>query len=49
MVCLDEDGRVIRPALLWNDTRSAGAARELTAELGGPQAWAKANSKKVFK
>ncbi|MBA9006206.1 xylulokinase [Thermomonospora cellulosilytica] len=42
MVCLDEDGRVIRPALLWNDTRSAGAARELTAELGGPQAWAKA-------
>ncbi|MGR6963910.1 xylulokinase [Geodermatophilus sp. URMC 61] len=42
MVCLDEDGAVVRPALLWNDTRSAGAARELTAELGGGQAWAEA-------
>ena len=21
-VCLDEDGHVVRPALLWNDTRS---------------------------
>ncbi|SDN40407.1 xylulokinase [Geodermatophilus siccatus] len=42
MVCLDEDGAVVRPALLWNDTRSAGAARELTAELGGGQAWADA-------
>ena len=26
MVCLDEAGQVVRPALLWNDTRSAGAA-----------------------
>lgn len=34
MVCLDESGEVIRPALLWNDTRSAGAARDLIAELG---------------
>ena len=42
MVCLDEDGAVVRPALLWNDTRSADAARELTAELGGGQAWAEA-------
>src|SRR5919206_1040777 len=42
MVCLDEDGAVVRPALLWNDTRSAGAARELTTELGGGQAWAEA-------
>ncbi len=25
MVCLDESGEVIRPALLWNDTRSARA------------------------
>ena len=32
MVVLDERGRVIRPALLWNDTRSASAARELIAE-----------------
>jgi xylulokinase len=35
MVCLDEAGEVVRPALLWNDTRSAAAARELVAELGG--------------
>jgi xylulokinase len=35
MVCLDERGDVVRPALLWNDTRSAGAAAELLAELGG--------------
>lgn len=39
MVCLDADGRVVRPALLWNDTRSAGAATELIDELGGPAAW----------
>ena len=48
MVVLDEDGRVVRPALLWNDTRSAGAAVDLIAELGdgdevrGRQAWADA-------
>jgi xylulokinase len=42
MVCLDEAGRVVRPALLWNDTRSAGAAADLTDELGGPRAWAEA-------
>ncbi len=34
MVCLDERGEVIRPALLWNDTRSAGAAEALTCERG---------------
>lgn len=39
MVCLDEAGEVVRPALLWNDTRSARAALDLTDELGGPQAW----------
>jgi xylulokinase len=42
MVCLDESGGVVRPALLWNDVRSAGAARELLSELGGGQAWADA-------
>ena len=42
MVCLDEDGQVVRPALLWNDTRSAGAAEDLVAELGGGSAWADA-------
>ena len=34
MVVLDADGRVIRPALLWNDTRSAQAAKDLIAEVG---------------
>ena len=42
MVCLDERGDVVRPALLWNDIRSAGAATELVADLGGPAAWAHA-------
>ena len=39
MVVLDENGEVVRPALLWNDTRSAGAAADLIEELGGAQAW----------
>ncbi|MFI6476840.1 xylulokinase [Nonomuraea sp. NPDC050663] len=42
MVCLDASGEVVRDALLWNDTRSAQAATDLVAELGGPQAWADA-------
>src|SRR5688572_12311738 len=42
MVCLDEQGHVVRPALLWNDTRSAPAASALVEELGGGQAWADA-------
>lgn len=48
MVCLDADGRVVRDALLWNDTRSAGAALDLIEELGdgdpalGAQRWAEA-------
>ena len=42
MVALDASGEVVRPALLWNDTRSAGAAADLVAELGGPGAWADA-------
>ena len=40
MVALDEDGTVVRPALLWNDTRSAPQARALVEELGGPRVWA---------
>src|SRR5215204_283433 len=39
---LDGAGEVVRPALLWNDTRSAGAAVDLIAELGGPRNWADA-------
>ncbi|GAA0375797.1 xylulokinase [Acrocarpospora corrugata] len=42
MVCLDADGEVVRPALLWNDTRSAQAARDLIEELGGPEKWSEA-------
>lgn len=34
MVALDADGRVVRDALLWNDTRSAGAASDLIAQFG---------------
>ncbi|AQY00616.1 MULTISPECIES: xylulokinase [Microbacterium] len=37
LVALDESGRVIRDALLWNDTRSAGAAAELIAEYGATE------------
>src|ERR1039457_1280097 len=40
MVVLDDAGDVIRPALLWNDLRSAAAARALIAERGGPAWWA---------
>ncbi|GAA1042248.1 xylulokinase [Virgisporangium ochraceum] len=39
MVCLDGSGEVVRPALLWNDTRSAPAAADFVTELGGPRAW----------
>ncbi|HSO70066.1 MAG TPA: FGGY family carbohydrate kinase, partial [Arachnia sp.] len=35
MVALDASGEVIRPALLWNDTRSAEAARQLREEFDG--------------
>jgi xylulokinase len=48
MVVLDADGNVIRPALLWNDNRSAPSAEALITELGegsrdtGAQAWADA-------
>ena len=38
MVALDESGEVIRPALLWNDTRSAAQAESLNSEMGGNQA-----------
>ena len=48
LVCLDQHGQVIRPALLWNDTRSAGAATDLVSDLGdgapevGARRWAEA-------
>ena len=43
-MCLDDAGAVVRPALLWNDTRSAAAAVDLVTEFGGAQAWADAMS-----
>jgi xylulokinase len=39
LVALDQDGQVVRPALLWNDTRSGKAAAQLVDELGA-EAWA---------
>ncbi|HEY9438960.1 MAG TPA: FGGY family carbohydrate kinase, partial [Streptomyces sp.] len=39
LVVLDRSGRPLRPALLWNDTRSAPQAAALTAELGSADAW----------
>ncbi|WP_045731619.1 xylulokinase [Pseudarthrobacter chlorophenolicus] len=48
MVCLDSGGEVVRPALLWNDTRSAGAAADLIKTAGdgdaaaGARYWAQA-------
>ncbi len=42
MVCLDDTGAVVRPALLWNDLRSAGEIQGVVDHLGGPQACAEA-------
>ena len=40
LVVTDDHGRPLRPAMLWNDTRSAPEARELTEALGGAAVWA---------
>ncbi len=42
MVTLDDQGELVRDALLWNDNRSASDATDLITELGGGQAWADA-------
>ncbi|MHA7240202.1 xylulokinase [Arthrobacter sp. TMS1-12-1] len=47
MVLLGRDGRVLRDALLWNDTRSAGAARDLIGELGVEELVARTGSAPV--
>lgn len=39
LVALDVDGAVLRPALLWNDTRSGPSAADLVRERGA-RAWA---------
>ncbi|WP_294178164.1 xylulokinase [uncultured Schumannella sp.] len=44
MVVLDAAGEVIRPALLWNDTRSAAAASALVAEFGAAELARRAGS-----
>ena len=41
-IALDEKGAVIRDALLWNDLRSAKAAKDLNKEFGGDNETAKA-------
>ena len=39
LVALDESDEVIREAMLWNDTSSADASRDLIEELGGAAEW----------
>lgn len=41
LVAVDADGEPVRPALLWNDVRSAPQAQRLVA-ADGPRAWAEA-------
>jgi xylulokinase len=40
LVCLDAAGQPLRPAMLWNDTRSAPDAACLVEALGGRETWA---------
>ncbi|RKN05804.1 xylulokinase [Streptomyces radicis] len=40
LVALGAEGRPVRNALLWNDTRSAPQRDRLIEELGGPGVWA---------
>ena len=40
MVTLDDEGAVVRPAMLWNDVKSAPQAAALVPEFGGPDEWA---------
>ncbi|MFF4173267.1 xylulokinase [Streptomyces sp. NPDC001744] len=40
LVTLDAHGEPVRPALLWNDLRSAPQARRLTGGPGGAEFWA---------
>ena len=40
LVVTGSDGRPLRPAILWNDTRSAAEATALRSALGGPSWWA---------
>ena len=40
MVTLDDAGAVVRPAMLWNDVKSARQAADLITEFGGAAEWA---------
>ena len=40
MVTLDDNGAVVRPAMLWNDVKSAPQAAAMVQEFGGPAEWA---------
>ncbi|WP_351225700.1 xylulokinase [Streptomyces sp. NPDC002133] len=40
LVTLDAQGRPVRPAMLWNDVRSAAQGERLVEHLGGAKAWA---------
>ncbi|MER5637314.1 FGGY family carbohydrate kinase [Kitasatospora sp. NPDC002227] len=42
LIGLDAGGVLVRPALLWNDPRSAGSAAALIDALGGQEAWVQA-------
>jgi xylulokinase len=37
LVLLDEQGRVLRPAILWNDQRTAAQCEEITRRVGAQQ------------
>jgi xylulokinase len=41
MVVVDEAGEVIRPAMLWNNVKSAPQAAALVSEFGGAAEWAR--------
>jgi xylulokinase len=40
MVTIDDAGAAVRPAMLWNDVKSAPQAAELVTEFGGAREWA---------
>jgi xylulokinase len=42
LVLLDKDNRVLRPAILWNDQRTAAECDEIRSRLGGREALVKA-------
>ena len=42
LVALGDNGQVLRPAKLWNDTETAADAGWLVQQLDGPEAWAEA-------